>query len=217
MVASVHILGPQFSTFVRSVQYCCEEKGIAYTLGMVADGEPVALRSPAHLALHPFGKIPVLLHGERRLYESVAICRYLDATFDGPALQPEDTWQRAQVDQWCAVLAGYVDRALVRRYLLEFVFPKGAEGRVREAEVAAATPEVGRMLALLEAQLDDRAYLLGERLTLADTLLAPMLDYLANLPQAAPLLAPHPALVAYLERLRERPAGRRVLVAPRFD
>ncbi|WP_355660751.1 glutathione S-transferase family protein [Halomonas salifodinae] len=217
MAASVHILGPQFSNFVRSVQYCCEEKGIAYTLGMTLEGEPVGLRSPAHRALHPFGKVPVLLHGERRLYESVAICRYLDAAFDGPALQPADAWARAEVDQWCAVLAGYVDQALVRHYLLELVFPKGPEGRVREAEVAAATPEVARMLALLEAQLGEQAYLLGDALTLADTLAAPMLDYLANLPQAAPLLAPHPALAAYLERLRERPAGRRVLVAPSFD
>ncbi|WP_275289262.1 glutathione S-transferase family protein [Halomonas elongata] len=214
MTASVHIVGPQFSTFVRSVQLCCEEKSIPYTLGAEAGGRPLAIHSPEHYALHPFGKVPILLHGERRLIETPSICRYLDAAFDGPALQPAEAWARAQTDQWTGVLAGYVDQALVRRYLLEFVFPKGEGGAIREDAVAEARPGVDRVLALLERQLDEGEHLVGDDFTIADAIAAPMLDYLAGLPAAEELFAETPRLVTYIERLRGRPAARRVLVAP---
>ncbi|XKE45253.1 glutathione S-transferase family protein [Halomonas organivorans] len=214
MSASVHIVGPQFSTFVRSVQLCCEEKGIPYTLGAEVDGRPVALHSPEHYALHPFGKVPILLHGERRLIETPTICRYLDGAFDGPALQPEAPWSRARVDQWTGVLAGYVDQALVRRYLLEFVFPKGEGGAVRQDAVAAAQPELARVLGLLEGQLAEGDYLVGDDFTIADAIAAPMLDYLLGLAAAEAFLAETPRLVAYIRRLQARPAATRVLVAP---
>lgn len=214
MTTPVHIVGPQFSTFVRSVQLCCEEKGIPYSLGAEIEGRPMALHSSEHYALHPFGKVPILLHGDRRLIETPSICRYLDAAFEGPALQPEATWQRAQVDQWTGMLALYVDQALVRRYLLEFVFPKGEGGAVREDAVAAAQPEVVRLLGLLEQQLAQGDYLVGDDFTIADAIAAPMLDYLAGMPSAKDFLTETPRLMAYIERLRARPAAARVLVAP---
>lgn len=212
MSEQVHIYGPQFSNFVRSVQLCCEEKGIDYTVGSRIAGERVDFKGPGHFALHPFGKVPVLLHGERRLYETASICRYLDAAFDGPALQPVDPWQRAEVDQWSAVATLYVDQALVRGYLMEFFFPQGEDGSVRMDRVEAAQPEVARMLALLEAQLGEREFLVGERFSIADALAVPMLDYLIRLPQAAPLVADAPRLSAYVQRLRERTSGGKVLV-----
>lgn len=217
MTASVHIVGPQFSTFVRSVQLCCEEKGIAYSLGAELDGRLMVLHSAEHYALHPFGKVPILLHGERRLIETASICRYLDAAFEGPALQPETTWQRAQVDQWTGLLALYVDQALVRRYLLEFVFPKGEGGSVREDAVAAAQPEVVRHMNLLEQQLAQGDYLVGDDFTIADAIAAPMLDYLAGMPAAKDLMAETPHLMAYIERLRARPAAAKVLVVPDLE
>ncbi|GGY09850.1 hypothetical protein GCM10007160_41400 [Litchfieldella qijiaojingensis] len=177
----------------------------------------MASRSPffqdeRHFDLHPFGKVPVLLHGARRLYETAAICRYLDAAFDGPALQPGDLWERARVDQWCAVLALYVDQALVRCYLLEFAFPKGADGSVRMDRVKEAQPEVSRMLRLLDTQLGKREYLVGEQFTIADAIAAPMLDYLFKLPSAASLFADVPRLAAYVQRLHERESCRKVLI-----
>lgn len=210
----VHILGPQFSNFVRSVQLCCEEKGISYTLGFDIDGEPVEFHGSQHYALHPFGKVPVLLQGERRLYETGSICRYLDAAFDGPALMPEDAWQRAQVDQWCAVLALYVDQALIRNFILELVFPKGEEGSVRMDKVEAAKPEVLRMLMLLDEQLGKGEFLVGEQFSMADIFAVPMLDFMLRLPLpvANGLMKDFPRLERYVERLRERASGKKVLI-----
>lgn len=216
MTATVQIVGPQFSTFVRSVQLCCEEKGIPYTLGAEVDGRPIVLHSPEHYALHPFGKIPILLHGERRLIETPSICRYLDAAFAGPGLQPVDPWLRAQVDQWTGVLALYIDQVLVRGYLLEFVFPKGEGGTVRQDVVAATEPDLARMLKLLDEQLAEGDYLVGDAFTIADAIAAPMLDYLLGLPAAEDVFAAVPRLASYVYRLRKRPSAAKVLVAPQL-
>lgn len=215
-MATVHILGPSFSNFVRSVMLTCEEKDISYSVGVEHEGRHYEIRSPELRALNPFDKVPVLFHGERVLYESAAICRYLDATFPGPALQPEDPWQRAQVDQWCSALAVQVDQAIVRRYLLEFIMPRIMGGEVDEARVRAAEPGVARVLAILEGQLRDDGYLVGDTFTLADALAAPMLDYVVDMPPARALVSEVPRVQAYVARLRARESGQRVLVTPEF-
>ena len=216
MSPNVHIIGQQFSTFVRSVQLCCEEKGIPYTIGAEFNGKPIDLRSPEYSLLHPFGKIPVLVHGDRQLIETPSICRYLDAAFPGPALQPEDPWERAQVDQWTAMLALYIDQIIVRRYLLEYVFPKGRDGAVRQDAVATAEPDLSRVLSLLDDQLAVSTYLVGETFTIADAIAAPILDYLSGLPAANGFLAELPRLPAYVVTLRSRPSAASVLVTPTF-
>ena len=213
---SVHIVEMQFSTFVRSVQLCYEEKGIPYTIGADVNGQPIKPGSPERFTLHPFGKIPVLVHEGRHLIETPSICRYLDAAFAGPALQPEEPWMRAQVDQWTAMLALYIDQAIVRSYLLEFVFPKGRDGTVRQELVDAAKPELMRVLTLLEDQLAEGAYLVGDSFTIADAIAAPMLDYLSGLPAAESFFVELPRLVAYIGRLRKRPSAAKVLVSPTF-
>lgn len=100
----------------------------------------------------------------------------------------------------------------MRDYLLEFAFPKGEGGTVRADRVKEAEPEVMRALALLEAQLGDRDYLVTDRFTMADALAAPMLDYLFDLPAASTLMAQTPRLRAYVERLRARPSAAEVLI-----
>ncbi|MBN3560969.1 glutathione S-transferase family protein [Aliamphritea spongicola] len=213
MSAQVHILGPQFSTFVRSVCLACEEKGISYRYGLKPGGEEIEFKGPSHLALHPFGKIPALLHDEHVIFETTAICRYLDAAFPGPALQPEDPVERAYVDEWSAALSCYVDQALVRNYLLEFAFPKGEDGSIRMDKVAEHQPAVIDMLGLLEHQLAGKPFICGEQYSMADTILTPMLDYLSGLPHADELLAATPELKAWTERMQARDSGKQVLIS----
>lgn len=211
MHKDIQILGPTFSTFVRTVMLCCEEKSIAYQAGWCLDGAEVGAKSAEHQALHPWGKVPAIKHQGLTLYETASILRYLDGAFDGVGLQPADPAQRALVDQWCGAIGSYVDKALVRDYLLEFAFPKGEGGAVRLAEVAQAEPAVKKALALLNDQLGEQPFLCGEQLSLADLMLLPMLDYLAGLPLGGGLLSERPALKAYLQRLRSRPSARAVL------
>jgi glutathione S-transferase len=73
------------SPYGRAVLIAPEEKRAPYRLVAVP---PKSLRSPEHLARHPFGRIPVLEHGHFRLYETQASLRYIDRTLPGPLLAP---------------------------------------------------------------------------------------------------------------------------------
>src|SRR5580692_6009962 len=84
------------SPYGRAVLLALEEKRAAYRLVPVV---PKTLRSPELLARHPFGRVPVLEHGDFRLFETQAIVRYLDRVLPGPALTPPEPRSAARMDQ----------------------------------------------------------------------------------------------------------------------
>ncbi len=210
MSDTVYIYGLGFSSFVRSVQLCCEEKGLTYQSGMAPKGSEIPFKSPEHLQLNPYGKMPMLFHDDLVLFETTTICRYLDQQFSGPALQPSDTRARALVDQCCAEIALYIDHALVREVLLEFAFPKGPDGSVRMDVVEEKLPAARVALNRVRELLGDKPFICGDAYTIADALLTPMLDYIANIPQGSDLMA-EGLLGAYLDRMRTRPSGQKIL------
>ncbi len=212
---SLHIYGPAFSTLVRSVRLYCLEKGLTAGSGMCIDGRPVPLRSAEHFALHPFGQVPVLLHDGNRVFETLAICSYLDRTFPDSSLKPEDAASQTPVDQWASALITTVDTCLIRRYLLQVLGPRVAEPLAGPA-LAEAEQAVDRTLAVLDDELGKRDFFCSVCYSLADALLTPMLDYLARMP-GREWLAERPGLADYLQRMRQRSSGRKVLVAPDFS
>ncbi|PVZ19764.1 MULTISPECIES: glutathione S-transferase family protein [unclassified Pseudomonas] len=211
---TLHILGPGYSSLVRSVRLYCLEKGLQASFGMHLGGTPVALRSPEHLRLQPLGQVPVLLHGEQVVFETAVICRYLDQAFPETSLTPVDARAALEVAQWASAVSSTVDARVIRRYLLRIAGPKGGSAITPE-ELAQAQAEVEFTLAAVAHQLGEKPFLCGEAFTLADALLAPMLDYLERTPGAG-WLARHEPLGAYLQRLKARPSGQQVLVAPDF-
>ena len=78
--------GYRYSVYLRIARLALAEKGLAYDRVEV---NPFAADVPAaYLALHPFGRVPTLVHDDFALYETGAITRYVDRAFSGPALQP---------------------------------------------------------------------------------------------------------------------------------
>ena len=57
------IIGSTRSTYTRVVRMVCEEKGIDYTMTDVLMG------APELNAIHPFGRMPVLRHGDLELFD----------------------------------------------------------------------------------------------------------------------------------------------------
>ncbi|MBA4502587.1 glutathione S-transferase family protein [Marinobacterium marinum] len=210
MENSVYIFAPTFSSFARSVMLCCEEKGIPYTCGMAPSGTEISSKSPEHLAIHPYGKLPALLHDGQILLETSTICRYLDARFEGPALQPADPLERARVDERSAEIALYIDQALLRDIVLEFAFPKGADGQVRLDQVQKKLPAARFALMRVRKLLADNLFIGGRHYSMADALLTPILDYIDKLPLGNELLGSG-VVKEYLERMRQRPSGQKVL------
>jgi glutathione S-transferase len=89
---------------VRTVLLALDEKGAPHRFAVMGMGEG---KTPEHLARQPFGRIPVIDHGDFQLYETQAIVRYVDAVFPGPRPRPSDARQAARSDQisnivdWC--------------------------------------------------------------------------------------------------------------------
>src|SRR5438105_11816011 len=102
-MTDIVVLGFPRSTFVHIARLVLTHKGVPYTF---RDLEP-EMGSPAHLALHPFDRVPILQHGEFTLYETSAIVAYLEEVFPMPSLQPETAQGRARMNQWISAVNSY--------------------------------------------------------------------------------------------------------------
>jgi hypothetical protein len=134
---SVVVYGFPQSTYVRTARMCLEEKGVDYAL------EPVDLGSDDYRALHPFAKVPAFRHGDVHLYETVAIARYVDGAFDGPALAPADVAGAARMSQWISVVIDYVYPTVIGKVVLERFAPAIRGRDADEAVITEALPQVG--------------------------------------------------------------------------
>ena len=199
-MADVILHGLPPSTYTWTARLVCEEKGISHDL------KPVEFGSPAHLALHPYGKIPVMEIGQFRLYETIAIARYIDAMFGGPALQPADAKQRAEMDQWINAVSDYWYDVFVRKLVFNRLVRPSRGLPVVESEVEQAVPLLDRYLASAEAVLSKHDYLAGPSLSLADLFLAPILFHTAATEEGKRALAKAPKVSAWLQKMQARPS-----------
>src|SRR5204863_1053325 len=95
-MSDVTLYGFPRSTFVKVAELILIAKGVEYRFH---DTE-TEMYLPVHLKRHPFGRVPVLQHGDFVLYETSAIAAYIDDAFPGPKLSPADPQRRARMNQW---------------------------------------------------------------------------------------------------------------------
>jgi glutathione S-transferase len=183
MMADLVLYGIPQSNYVRSARMACVEKGVPYTL------EPVMPHSDAINALHPFGRIPALRHGDFTLFETSAVMRYIDDAFDGPRLTPTDARGRARMEQWISAINAYYDSAIMRRLVVQYVFPSGPDGKPNRAVIDKAAEDVKVQMTLLDKTVAEGPFLLGANISLADLLLAPMMAYLSQTPEGKEILS----------------------------
>jgi glutathione S-transferase len=198
--ATVALLGDPRSTYTRTARMGLAEKGVKYTLAQTAP------RTPEILAVHPFGKIPGLRDGEIPLFETSAILRYVDESFDGPPLLPGTIRDRAHCEQWVSAVNAYCYDAMIRRYVLQYIFPRGADGKPDRAVIDGALGEIASHLAVFEQAYGRRDYLVGNALCVADLFLAPILAYVEGMPEGAQLLGAVPSVKRAQAVIRERPS-----------
>ncbi|APA89680.1 glutathione S-transferase family protein (plasmid) [Paraburkholderia sprentiae WSM5005] len=199
----VKLYGAAWSVYVRIVRLALEEKQINYDLVEVdvfaATGVP-----QEHLKRHPFGRIPTLEHGDFHLYETGAIVRYIDEAFPGCKLQPTDPKARAKVNQIVGILDAYAYRTLVWDIYVERV-ASTREGRfANEQVIAAALPRAGVCLSELARLSDDRGFLVGNSVTLADLYAAPIFACFMQAPEAGPLMDGCEKLIYWWQRFTTR-------------
>jgi glutathione S-transferase len=194
----IEIIGVPQSNYVWVVRMACEEKGVPY------DIVPVRPHTPHIDALHPLGKIPGMRHGDMELCESKAIVTYIDKSFAGPKLIPEDARGAAEVEKWVSLVNTSIDPCMVRTYLLGYVFPGTADGTPNRAAIDRALPTMQKQIDLLDKAVAKSGYLAGDGFTLADINLLPILFYVQRFPEGSEMVKSARNLAGYFARHAER-------------
>lgn len=186
MASDLVLYGYDASSYVFSVRILLKAKNLHHEsvpLDVLA-GEP---QSEEHRALHPFGKVPVLKHGDLRIVETIAILRYLNDAFAGPSFVPDNVIDRARMDMAMGLYDSYGYGAMARvvgaRRFPDFVGHPGKD------EVNAAVEQLRTLARELARIRGISAFLAGDTPTLADFLVAPACFYLELVEEGAPVLA----------------------------
>jgi glutathione S-transferase len=196
--------GYRYSVYQRIARLALAEKGVAYEQVEV---NPFAADVPvAYRALHPFGRVPALVHDGFALYETAAITRYIDRAFAGPALQPADPKALARMDQIIGVVDAYGYWPLVRQVFSHRVFRPRFGQPTDEDEVARGLKAAAGVLGALEALMADATFLVGPARSLADLHLGAMIAYFSQATEGDALLTQQARLAAWWQTLRRRPS-----------
>jgi glutathione S-transferase len=199
---TVVLHGYQYSVYLRIARLALAEKGVAYQRVEV---NPFAADMPAaYLALHPFRRVPVLVHDGFVLYETVAITRYIDEMFPGPRLQPTAPRDRARMTQIISVVDAYAYWPMVRQVFSHAVFRRRSGEPVDAGEIGRGLEGSTRALGALEALAAGGDFLVGAMLSLADLDLAPMIAYFTAASEAHAVIADFPKLSAWWQAMRRR-------------
>jgi glutathione S-transferase len=177
---------------------------VRYDAGGSFDG----LNTPAYLALNPNGRIPTIRDDGQLVWESNAIVRHLARRYGEGGLLPDGEPGYTTADQW---MDWHKTTPYPPCIELFWALVRTEPAHRKPGGIARLAETAGRSLRVLEDHLADRAYILGNRLTMADIPFGPMIHrYLA-------LEAPRPDLPhigARYGRLCDRPAFREHVMFP---
>jgi glutathione S-transferase len=180
----------------RIAHYMLEEVGVPYRIEFVRfdKGEQ---KLPAYLAVNPMGKLPALAHRGVVVTEAAAICAYLADAFPAAGLAPPAASpERGTYYRWLFFAAGCIDPAIVDRMLERPPATRpGALGYGCYEDV----------LGTLEKAIAPGPYVLGERFSAVDVLIASQIGF-GLLTKG---LEPRASFQAYQARISARPAWKR--------
>ncbi len=166
------------------VQWYLEELEIPYEF-VLLDMQAGAHREPEFLAINPMGKVPAIVDGDFKLWESGAILLYLAEKYD----KTTSLEQRAELNQWVL-----------------FANATLGPGIFVEASRERETP---RLLNPLNQIFEQQTFLLGEQFSVADVAVGSTLAYIPMMLKLD--LSAYPDVVNYIKRMSERPAFQKAI------
>jgi glutathione S-transferase len=192
------------SPFARAVLATLEAKQVPWRIAPLRPGQH---REHAHLSRNPFGRMPVIEHGDFTLYETQAIVRYIDRVWPQPALTPSDPRAAAQMDQAMNVNDWYLFQGCGNVIGFQRVVGPKLMGMTPDlAAIEAAMPNARRVFNELGRLLGEKPYFAGDQISLAEMMLIPQMDFMAQAPEWTELTAALPTLANWFERTSARPS-----------
>ena len=152
---------------------------------------------PEYLAINPTGAVPAIqLDDGRVLAESNAILAFLA---EGTPYVPGDAFGRAKVLQWLSFEGNYVEPAIgtLRHWIMTGKDARRARELVESRRAAAL-----KALGILDRELALRAFIAGERYTIADMSL---FAYTSRAHEAQLPLSEFANVVAWIARVEAQP------------
>ena len=192
------------SPFARAVMATLEEKGARWRIAPMSPG---MTKIEPHISRHPFGRMPAVEHGDFMLYETQAILRYIDRVLPHPALTPTDPRAAFRMDQVLNIADWYLFQGVGSVIGFQRVVGPALLGITPDEEAcAAAMPKGHQVFGELSRLLGDNAFFAGDKLSLADILLASQVDFLTAAPEWAPLTEGRANLIRWMDRMNARPS-----------
>ncbi|KAJ8762736.1 hypothetical protein K2173_012228 [Erythroxylum novogranatense] len=154
----VKLLGATYSPFVHRVEIALKLKGIEYESVEV----DIVNKSPLLLQHNPiYKKVPVLVHSEKPIVESLIILEYIEETWKDNPIMPHDPYEKATARFWAKFIEEKLTE-IVRNVL-------ATEGELQEKMVLQAK----EALQVLEGELKakDKQFFGGESVGYVDIVL----------------------------------------------
>jgi glutathione S-transferase len=197
----IDLYGNPMSTCTRKVLMTLGETNTPFEMHVVdfAKGEH---KQDTHLRHQPFGRVPALSDGSFEMFESRAMCRYINEKSAGK-LAPSTAQGRAKMEQWISIeTSEFSPNAM--KFVYQYVFKREQPPAVLEAAKAA----VEQVCSVMEKELAKSAYLAGDELSLADICFMPYFEYTIATPLKE-VYAKFPHVLAWWNKVSERPAWRK--------
>lgn len=156
------VYAPVISTYGRIVAMTAEEAGLAWQI-IPTHGE-----AEENKKRHPFHKTPSVDIDDIQLFESIAICQYIDDVYGGGALQPIEAEERARMTQWISIANAYVFPTTENGLVLPRLVVPMLGGKPREDLIEQALPTIAYQMTIVSNQLEETPFLAGNRFSLAD-------------------------------------------------
>lgn len=198
----------------QRVLWLLEELELNYEVVRHERDRKTMLAPPELKQVHPLGRSPVIVDGERTVAETGAIIEYLTSRAGG-LLVPDGDEERLRYTYWLHYAEGTLMPLLVMKLIFSKLGSKPVPLPLRPFGGLLAygvgqqflDPRIAENLAYLEGELTGRDWFAGSELSAADI----MLSFPLEAAQARANLDDYPNLAAYLKRIHARPAYQRAL------
>ncbi len=170
-----------------------EEAGLDYEPVMVDIRDPQRQDSSEFRNASPMGKVPAIVDGDVHMSESAAICLYIADRYGmGTLAPPLDDPSRGKFLYWTMYTPAVIEPAMSEKF-----------NQVEPNRQRSGWGDFASMIVTWDRGLDDRDWILGDRLTAADVMLGSSAIFL----RMFEMLPPTRNLDSYADRCLSRPAN----------